>query len=375
MPLHIFKGDITECTADILVVPANKEPVYGKRLDKLVYERAGAEAILAEREEIGELHTAQVAITSAGALKAKYLLHVNTPEWHGGAEWGRAKLAECYRNALLKAVELDCKSIAFPLLSAGSNHFPKEEARRIALYEIGEFLAEHDLQVQMVYFGLSMQERLDLVYKLMPKTYDYSSTEPSMVAESTKYGGFSWNYNPDLFAPHLMTQFQIDTVLGKRPSKLSVKQSRSFEEIFMELKEQKGITESNSKIYTAAMVKKSTFSKLLNEEQRKDLSALRSRNCVYALAVEMRLTEEETELLLNALGQTMQSPLPGKNDEERELIIHRYISLRLGNVFDLNDLLELQGKELIGDAYEDKKQRDSEAENDMKEGKSSGRVR
>ena len=59
------------------------------------------------------------------------------PSLHGEPE----KLAACYRNSLALAAENGCKSIAFPCISTGIYGYPKEEAAKIAVREVEEFLA------------------------------------------------------------------------------------------------------------------------------------------------------------------------------------------------------------------------------------------
>ena len=51
------------------------------------------------------------------------------------------KLAACYRNSLALAVENGCKSIAFPCVSTGIYGYPIEDAAKIAVREVEEFLA------------------------------------------------------------------------------------------------------------------------------------------------------------------------------------------------------------------------------------------
>ena len=59
------------------------------------------------------------------------------PRQHGEPE----KLAACYRNSLALAAENGCKSIAFPCISTGVYGYPIEDAAKIAVREVGEFLA------------------------------------------------------------------------------------------------------------------------------------------------------------------------------------------------------------------------------------------
>ena len=152
MPLKIVRNDISRVHADAIVNSANKNPICGGGSEYHIYEVAGRDALLAVREKVGALEVAEVAVTSAFALEAKYIIHVVGPKWNGGESGENLALANCYRNALEKALELGCESIAFPLISSGVFRFPKDSALKIALQAIGEFLQTHEMDVQLVVF-------------------------------------------------------------------------------------------------------------------------------------------------------------------------------------------------------------------------------
>jgi O-acetyl-ADP-ribose deacetylase (regulator of RNase III) len=78
--------------------------------------------------------------------------------WHGGSQGEPALLADCYRSSLRLAAESGLKSIAFPAISTGVYHYPKEPAARIAVGTIREFLKDRDMEVLLVAFGESDEE-------------------------------------------------------------------------------------------------------------------------------------------------------------------------------------------------------------------------
>lgn len=96
---------------------------------------------------MGELKVAEIAVTPAFALNAKFIIHTVGPRWNGGVSGETLALANCYRGALHKAKELGCNSIAFPLISSGVFKFPKDSALKIALQAIGEFLESNEMDV------------------------------------------------------------------------------------------------------------------------------------------------------------------------------------------------------------------------------------
>lgn len=152
MPLNIIRNDITRVSADAIVNTANPLVAVGAGVDQAIYEAAGKEQLIAERTKIGPMMPGQAAATPAFALDAKYIIHTVGPVWEGGTKGEREAVASCYRQSLRIADELECESIAFPLISAGTYGFPKDEALRIAIGEISAFLFTHDMTVYMVVY-------------------------------------------------------------------------------------------------------------------------------------------------------------------------------------------------------------------------------
>ena len=116
MPFEIIRNDITKVKADAIVNTANPKPQYVSGTDLAIYKAAGEEALLKERKKIGDINPGKVGVTPAFKLPAKYIFHTVGPIWEGGEKGEFDILKNCYHNCLLKALELDCKSIAFPCL-------------------------------------------------------------------------------------------------------------------------------------------------------------------------------------------------------------------------------------------------------------------
>ena len=74
-------------------------------------------------------------------LPAKFVIHTVGPVYRDGAHGEPEKLAACYRNSLALAVENGCHSIAFPCISTGVYGYPIEDAAKIAVREVREFLS------------------------------------------------------------------------------------------------------------------------------------------------------------------------------------------------------------------------------------------
>ena len=152
MPFQIIRNDITKVTADAIVNTANPKPVVGGGTDTAIYQAAGAEQLLAEREKIGDIAPGNAVQTPAFNLNAKYIIHTVGPVWIDGTHGEREILHSCYEKSLNLAAGLNCESIAFPLIASGTYGFPKDEALEIALAEIQKFLLTHEMEVILVVF-------------------------------------------------------------------------------------------------------------------------------------------------------------------------------------------------------------------------------
>ena len=80
------------------------------------------------------------------------MIHTVGPVWNGGQYGEKEKLGSCYRTSLALAKEHKCETVAFPLISSGIFGYPKDQALRVAVDTIGEFLMENDMTVYIVIF-------------------------------------------------------------------------------------------------------------------------------------------------------------------------------------------------------------------------------
>ena len=152
MPFQIIRNDITKVAADAIVNTANPDPVYDSGTDGAIYEAAGADDLLAERKKIGAIECGGIAVTPAFKLEAKYIIHTVGPAWEGGGNGEFGILRNCYQNSLMKALELGCESIAFPLIATGVYGFPKDKALQTAVSVFSEFLTDHEMEIILVVF-------------------------------------------------------------------------------------------------------------------------------------------------------------------------------------------------------------------------------
>ena len=152
--IKLIQGNITKIKVDAIVNAANTSLLGGGGVDGAIH-RAGGPAILEECQKIrdrqGGCKAGEAVITTGGHLPAKYVIHTVGPVWNGGAHHEEELLASAYRNSLQLAVEHKIQTIAFPNISTGIYHFPKDKAATIAVATVSEFLMEHDELKQVIF--------------------------------------------------------------------------------------------------------------------------------------------------------------------------------------------------------------------------------
>jgi O-acetyl-ADP-ribose deacetylase (regulator of RNase III) len=142
MKIEIIKGDITEIQADAIVNAANTSLLGGGGVDGAIHRKGGKEildACIVIRNRQGGCKVGQAVITTAGNLPAKFVIHTVGPVWSGGNNNEEFLLKQCYVNSLELAIQNNIKTIAFPNISTGIYHFPKEKAAEIAIETVLNF--------------------------------------------------------------------------------------------------------------------------------------------------------------------------------------------------------------------------------------------
>ena len=166
--ISLLQGDITTFEADAIVNAANSSLLGGGGVDGAIH-RAGGPTILDECRLLGGCPTGEAKATTAGDLRARYVIHTVGPVWRGGHEREPELLASCHRRSLEVAAELGCSSVAFPAISTGIYGYPVGQAAEVALTATADALEElADIdQVTFVLFGAAIYETYDSTLKAL----------------------------------------------------------------------------------------------------------------------------------------------------------------------------------------------------------------
>jgi len=145
-------GEILDQEADAIVNPTNNQLVVSSTL--LI---KGGQKIQTECEQIiadteGMLDNGTAVSTTAGKLKAKYVIHAVIPLWSGGENNEEEKMSQTVLNILAKADEVGASIIAVPFLSSEGFGFPKGECAKIIVKAVFSYLDTHTTKLKLIKF-------------------------------------------------------------------------------------------------------------------------------------------------------------------------------------------------------------------------------
>lgn len=160
---ELIQGDITKLEVDAIVNAANKSLLGGGGVDGAIHRAAGPE-LLEECKTLNGCKTGQAKITKGYKLPARYVVHTVGPVWNGGKNNEVELLKNCYLNSLKLASRHGLSSIAFPNISTGVYHFPKDQAADIAISTVSDYLRQNE-SIEKVYFVCFDKENYEIYRK------------------------------------------------------------------------------------------------------------------------------------------------------------------------------------------------------------------
>jgi len=342
MPFEIVRNDITKMAVDAIVNAANETLLGGGGVDGCIHRAAGPE-LLAECRTLGGCKTGDAKITKAYRLPCKYVIHTVGPIWRGGKYGEREKLISCYRTSLVLAKEYGCETVAFPLISSGVYGYPKDQALRIAVDTIGEFLLEHDMTVYIVIFDRAAYQISGKLFSAIAEYIDdhyvdehtdswrerlrrYRQLESNadMVCEKAAAGRFA--------APCA----SIDMgVAGDSLDDWLLELDAGFSETLLKLIDRTG--KKDSEIYKKANVDRKLFSKIRNNPDYKP-----SKTTAIAFAIALELSLDETKDFIARAGYAL------SRSSKFDVIIEYFIKQKEYDIFKINEALFAFGQSLLG---------------------------
>lgn len=163
MSIKIVQGDITKISCDAIVNAANSSLLGGGGVDGAIHKAAG-KGLLLECMTLGGCKVGQAKVTKGHRLPCKHIIHTVGPKWKGGNNGEEELLRSCYRESIRLAVECECKSIAFPLISAGVYGYPKEQAIKIAIETIEQSIQGMGMDAVLVLFDQETKELAESLF-------------------------------------------------------------------------------------------------------------------------------------------------------------------------------------------------------------------
>lgn len=343
MPLQIIRNDIARMHVDAIVTTCDSHLRVSGGVNGAIHKAAGPLLEQACRQ-LGGCAVSEVKVTPGFDLPCRYVLHTVSPVWNGASQEA-ALLAACYRHALETAVQLGCKSIAFPLIASGAHGCPKTQALHIATQAVSDFLLLHvpdnDLMVYLVTFTqesflagsqlfAEVRQYIDECY--VAAHYDYRREQ--LRSRPSEPNGFP----PPPMPAQVAAMCDACPAQPWDPASLEEALCRleeSFSQMLVRLIAERGM--KNADCYKRANIDKKLFSKMITNPHHKP----RKTNAL-ALAVALELSLEETQELLMKAGLAL------SHSEKFDVVVEYFIKRRFYDVMRINEVLYELDLPLLG---------------------------
>ena len=342
MPFEIVRNDITKMSVDAIVNAANETLLGGGGVDGCIHRAAGPE-LLAECRTLGGCKTGNAKITKAYRLPCKYVIHTVGPIWRGGKYGEREKLVSCYRMSLALAKEHGCETVAFPLISSGVYGYPKDQALRIAVETIGEFLMEHDMTVYIVIFDRAAYQISGKLFSAIAEYIDDHYVDEHTDSRRERLRRYR---RPESSAGMVCGKAAADSfaapcapvAMGMAGDSLDdwlLELDAGFSETLLKLIDRTG--KKDSEIYKKANVDRKLFSKIRNNPDYKP-----SKTTAIAFAIALELGLDETKDFIARAGYAL------SRSSKFDVIIEYFIKQKEYDIFKINEALFAFDQSMLG---------------------------
>ena len=286
--------------------------------------------LLAECRTLGGCKTGDAKITKAYRLPCQYVIHTVGPIWNGGKCGEREKLASCYRTSLALAKEYGCETVAFPLISSGIFGYPKDQALRVAVDTIGEFLLHNDMTVYIVIFSRTAYQISSKLFADIAEYVDDHYVDAHTDSQRERLRRMSVLESRTLSADAAAAPMAVgglDSLLAHLDA--------GFSETLLKLIDRSG--KKDSEIYKKANVDRKLFSKIRNNPDYKP-----SKPTAIAFAIALELNLDETRDLVARAGYALSA------SSKFDVIIEYFIRQKKYDIFEINEALFAFDQSLLG---------------------------
>ncbi len=312
MPLTVIRGDITEQAVDAIVNPTNAHFSGRGGTDGAIHRAAGPLLRLALSTK-APLAVGDAVITAGFRLPADFVIHTRGPVWQGGENGEAEALARCYYNCLLLAEKNGCRSIAFPLISAGTYGFPNDDALQIAKDTIFDFLRNRNMDVYLITY---LQHTFNLSRKLFSEISSY--VDASLIQLVPKE-----NYLP---ADDDDIKFSADPITVDDLSEMLRHKSETFSCMLARLVDECGKPAPD--VYKKARVTKSVYSKIMGNIHYKP-----SKLTAVAFGLALQLPWESLKKLVESAGYSM------TRTNKFDIVIEYFVRNKKYSIDEINAVL------------------------------------
>ena len=339
MPFTIVHQDISQIKVDAIVNAANTELKMGGGVCGVIFKKAGAEKLQAACDRLAPIKTGEAVITPAFDLAAKYIIHAAGPIYKNyDKDQSEKFLRLTYTNSLKLALENRCESIAFPLISSGIYGYPKEEALRVAISAIKDFLIDHDLYVILTIFDKTAfsisQQLVGEIESYIDENYFVDIVEESGRSDYLESMILSEPADSDALDDELPIYSDKVTIAAETIN-LASYLDEPFSRMLLRLIDDRGMTDVE--VYKRANIDRRLFSRIRTNEDYRP-----SKQTAIALAIGLKLSLEETEEFLKRAGYALSNALIF------DVIIKYFIEKKKYDIFEINQVLFKYDQQLLG---------------------------